>query len=404
MSSEVAPTCRADRERIVLGLDDNTVGVLDGFGRTVGRFASTTGGAQSSACWQHKGRDVGGAVPRVTPSVSVHLTEAAWRRAASRTALARLARVLVAQCPVRIVIHLTHVDIDWDECLRELLRLRKEALPNANLGRVCIEAPFSALDENAKQGLFQLGVELRYLAGWWPGCPESNYSRVDRASLFDLASFGFYVPVIWYVHSANVDELDSAVEKGLNANLNSGFALPLVSASPYFQLENAPAIPNAERYAELLARHYQRHRNYDQSFEPISELAKLIGKGGWNNVVGLPAFPRILFTAEDKINLYRHIPSFSRPWLPVAAVSQMQEAELVESFVSSHRTQFDWERNAFCGTCDWRHVCGGMDVPAVDVGRPEAIANVLHVHCEHRKIFLEAFARMKVSQLPIGQP
>jgi hypothetical protein len=76
-------------------------------------------------------------------------------------------------------------------------------------------------------------------------------------------------------------------------------------------------------------------------------------------------------------------------WLDWGSLLSREPEALAENLLLFHRRHFAWEENAYCGSCCWRYVCGGIDAWP---GHSALPAGVLDAGCHHRKLFLESLA------------
>jgi hypothetical protein len=179
------------------------------------------------------------------------------------------------------------------------------------------------------------------------------------------------------------------LDEVLEANRCSGFWFPLACHSPYYGLGRAqPDLPSEVAYAELIARVYQQYPHYDEEFFPVNELARLSNSGAWNLAQNLPLRVQLLLGFGIGVRVFRQIPALSRIWREHADLGALPPEQLLPDLMRFIRTQYEWSRNTFCGRCEWRYLCGGLD-PAS--GNEQLRPGMLEVACEYRKLFLETF-------------
>jgi hypothetical protein len=94
--------------------------------------------------------------------------------------------------------------------------------------------------------------------------------------------------------------------------------------------------------------------------------------------------------------MFRLLPAFARSWIGRDSLAKVEGASLAASLLDHHRQTFRWESNPFCRACPWRYACGGAD--GWD-GHSDSAPIALRLACEHRKQYLEFFAREKVKLL-----
>lgn len=325
----------------------------------------------------------------------IHLTEDALDDDASRDAAGRLAEAAASAGFAELRLHLLSSDRDWPGLLDWFAALRNERVPQAQRGMLTIDCPFAPLDDDVMETLFRLGVHCRYVGGWFPGCEERAKVRITEKGIDSLATFGFYVPVVWYVHAENVQVLRDALQRGLVRNYNAGFSLPLISASPYFDFdESRPALPSAVDYAALLAHAYSTYPHYDLAFSPVRELAELAATGGWDTNRAVPTRSQIIIRPDAGLMAFRHVPAFGVKWCEATRLKSLDPIEIQNGLVEFERSNFDLSVNRFCHHCQWKYVCGGMDCPPTDEAAPAA-EEWFDTHCYHRMMFLEMFMRLR---------
>jgi hypothetical protein len=266
---------------------------------------------------------------------------------------------------------------------------------------VTLRGPFEQTDDTVREGLFGIGVRPEFVTGWWDGCGPESADRLSADALRSLARFGLRTPLVCYVHGGNVGRVRSLIEEGLELNEYSGFSLPLVFYHPHYRFApDQPAPPDPVTYRELLAEAYADFPCYDELFSPVNELAHFIGSGGWVPRREVPSRINLIATPTGGVGLFRLIPAHARGRVGWEELGRVDPTSLATWFLERHGRTFPWEANPFCGRCPWRYVCGGAD--GWD-GLAESAAEALRTACEHRKAFLELFAREKAQLLLPGR-
>jgi hypothetical protein len=93
------------------------------------------------------------------------------------------------------------------------------------------------------------------------------------------------------------------------------------------------------------------------------------------------------------IYTFRQIPAAARLWRGVEDVLSSSPEEIMRELATFHRDSYAWQDSAFCGKCEWRHICGGLDVGSRE---RELSRRTLEAGCGYRKLFLELFMRAKL--------
>jgi hypothetical protein len=306
-------------------------------------------------------------------------------------ALANLAEFLGDGTRSTITFHFPHDPRDWGATRRVVGRMRPLLKTPLHAG-VELCAPFEEFRADDFEALFDLGVRLRFAAGWTAGCAADECRHVDAAVLRQFSEFGFRSVIEWYVHCNNAARFEEVLPDLLLANYASGFSLPLVSANPYYRFAPGfPSLPAAADYCQLLVRTYRQYPYFDDVFFPLTGLALLMREGGWQAAMGLPTHVGLVVREDGGVGVYRQSPALALPWTDVASLAAATKDRLREDFAGFARDAWRWERNAYCGGCRWRHLCGGLDAFAPGDAREVD----LDCMCGYRKLFLEHFARAR---------
>ena len=124
-----------------------------------------------------------------------------------------------------------------------------------------IHCPFTKLNDNEKEFLSDKQCHLFYTGD------EFFENEKSQEALFDLAEFGFRIPIVWHVDSENIHHIPSWIDSAMQANFDSGFALPLVSEA-FFQHDKTN--PELRDYWTLLFDCYRKYPHYDEVFYPFN--------------------------------------------------------------------------------------------------------------------------------------
>ncbi len=124
-----------------------------------------------------------------------------------------------------------------------------------------IHCPFTKQGEAEKEFLFSSRVRLFHLA-------ESDFIKsASSDAVEDLAEFGFRIPLIWHIDTANVGVLFPVIGDAMIFNYDSGFALPPASESFFPRKRPDPKI---HQYWAFLIECYKKYPHYDEVFYPFN--------------------------------------------------------------------------------------------------------------------------------------
>lgn len=282
----------------------------------------------------------------------------------------------------------------------QLVKALRESLSRPNGTDIQISAPFGEFNETEASGLFDLGVRIRYAAGWVRGCSAGQVPPVNLNALRAFSEFGFRTVIEWFVHAANIKAFEEQISDYLHATFSSGFSLPLVLKSPYYKFDSGyPPLPDALEYCQFLARVYEQHPFYDDVFAPLNHLAMLVNDGGWNVRLDVPTTINFAVDGDGQVYVYKQSPALASRWTTVSALTTTPLPLLRENFLRFVHGLWGWESNAYCRECCWRHICGGLD--------PSGVAGLsrceLDTMCGYRKLFLQHFAELRASDHVFGE-
>ena len=210
-------------------------------------------------------------------------------------------------------------------------------------------------------------------------------------------SFGFYVPIVWYVHAGNVDKMRESLLRSLARNYNAGFALPLISSSPFYEFsESQPALPSADDYATLLRDAYLTYPYYDLAFSPMREIAEAATNGNWDTQASVSARCQVLISRGAAAAVFHHVPALARKWLNLDEINRLSADTICASLLDFRRRELAVALNPYCGGCRWRYVCGGMDVSTELEHAERLYGRYFEANCYARMLFLEMFIRLRL--------
>ena len=329
--------------------------------------------------------------------LSIHLLHEAIALDGICPALIALAEFLGLAARTQIVIHLDQPFADWS-VIQSLAKSMRASSGRAKEAYIELIAPFGEFREAEMESLFNVGVRVRFVAGWTKGCPPDQPLLVNAGVLRSFSELGFRAPIEWYVHADNMQTFEEQIPNLLVENYSSGFSLPLVSQNPYYQFgPGFPALPDALDYCQLLARTYKRYPYYDDVFSPLTDLALLIREGGWHSKLNISTAVNFFLDAEGRVGLYRQSPALALAWTTVSEVAATSLDVLRNRFLEFTGKAWQWEKVPYCRECGWRYACGGLDAAALS-------RKDLDTMCGHRKLFLEHFATLRAPDCVIGAP
>lgn len=326
----------------------------------------------------------------LSPSVRcfIHLKHEATGLEGAADTLAALSKFLGSNGTSRIIIHSNQSVFDHAPLLSLARTLREQFSLSRGLG-IQLVAPFGEYREAEMEALFNLGVTLKYAAGW---ISNGQDPTIDVNTLRSLSEFGFRVPIEWYVHENNMPEFSARIQNLLIANFSGGFSLPLVSQNPYYRFEpDFPKLPEALAYCQFLMQSYEEYPYFDDVFYPLNVLAMLIKDGGWNPGLNIPTAINFILDENGQIDVFRQSPALGKRFASMSEVVGTPLDELKARFLDFANQAWKWENIPYCRECRWRRICGGLDPDAgnhVNQDIPDTM-------CGHRKLFLEHFANLR---------
>jgi hypothetical protein len=328
--------------------------------------------------------------------LSIHLFHEALVLDGICRALVTLAEFL-GPTKTKIIIHLAQPSADWSAIQALAKSLRETFDRSREIAGIELIAPFGEFHSAEMEALFNVGVRVRFAAGWTKGCPPDQFSPVNAGVLRSFSELGFRTPIEWYVHTGNMQAFEEQIPQLLIDNYASGFSLPLVSQNPYYQFGSGfPELPDAVDYCQLLARSYKQYPYYDDVFSPLTDLSLLVKEGGWHSKMNISTGINFILDAEGRVGLYRQSPALAKTWTNVSEVATTSLDILRNRFLEFTGNVWQWEKVPYCHECGWRYICGGLDASAL----PDKDMDTM---CGHRKLFLEHFALLRAPDYVIGQ-
>ena len=370
-----------DGHSVVLDRSCRRAGMLPGEGSGTGeRVAAFLAGASDQAC---------------NPRLQVDVLAEAMLESVDEEAIRRVVLAFAPRWKTTVVVHFpSPSDVD------EAFVRRAASLVRGAAGRrapwLILSGPFAVPDETTMEALFQERAEVRVAHGWWGGCAEPDYTRVHAEALRALGRYGLIAPADWYVHLLNAQAVSAAIASCLRSNYYSGFSVRLHMQHPsWTPAREAPPLPDAQTYVELLVGLYEAHPHYDALFAPLNEIALGCAEGNWDAANSVAGRLHFLFRGDGAIRCYRQVPFLARKLAPCEGLLGLLDEEVVRSLVAVCRDAFDWSKDAYCGKCQWRHVCGGVDFTDC-----RALQDAV---CAYRKLFVEGFTlrRLQAGAIPI---
>jgi hypothetical protein len=327
------------------------------------------------------------------PSIrlSIHVRYEALNLDNLGPALVILADLLGPTTRTSISIHIDQAFADWP-LIRSFARFLRDTLKRPREADIVLIAPFGEFHEIEMSPLLELGVRVKFAAGWTRSCGLGEHVSVDRTVLRQFSEYGFRACIEWYVHEHSIQAFEDEVEDLLVANCYSGFSLPLVSENPYYRFDSGfPALPGSLQYCRLLVDNYGRYPYYDDVFGPLAALASLIAGGGWHSELNIPAALNLIVGENGGVDVFRQTPARALAWTSLCNIVTTTMDVLRESFLHIVSITDEGKWAPYCRECNWRYTCGGLDEPAGISPLKKDIDPI----CDHRKVFLEHFAKLR---------
>ena len=239
---------------------------------------------------------------------------------------------------------------------------------------ISLWGPFATCTEDEKEVLAALGCRLGYTIGG----PElaNGLDRVASNALREYARFGFRILIVCYAHGDNLVSIPGWIDRGLSDNEHSGFAIPLVSRHPDWIADGKYPLPEPDNYLAVINECYDRFPFYDEVFDPVSECARLAGKGGWNLDQMIPSLIHLAVQPDDGVAIFRQMWSEALHWKSATDLLTLEPMRLITDLSEVHNAKFDpASYDHECRGCELRYICGGAD----------------RVSCHYRKAFISSF-------------
>ncbi len=337
--------------------------------------------------------------PFVTIQVDAQLDSV--HREEIRKCIVVLFDLLKSNTRLNVTFHFRQPSPDWSETISSIEKLN-EALSNNLQASIRLSGEFDELDEGTMDEMFRLGVQLRYATGYGAAGPSVDSIVVKKSAIARLSEFGYQVPMVIYAGHGNLKKIEQSIAEMLLVNHYGGFSVPLVSRHPSYEFsESDPGLPDTRDYCELLVRLYKKYSHFDAGLAPVSELAMLAKHGGRNRALDLPTILPIHLNTAGVVGIYRQTPSRSLPWKNVSEIAECDEAALPnlrQDLRQFLKNSFDWSRNSYCGECQWRGICGGIDHFGDSNGLPNDVYDVM---CDHRMLLLEHFVSERIADFQL---
>jgi sulfatase maturation enzyme AslB (radical SAM superfamily) len=264
-------------------------------------------------------------------------------------------------------------------------------LPDTKNLTLVLSGPFEVPDEAVMEALFRGNVQVRVVHGWWPGCAEEDYGRIRDEALRSLGQYGIIAPAYWYVHTYNISLMNNLLEHSLQANCYSGVAAPLHILHPgWAPSESCPPIPDMNQYINLIISIFTSYSHYDAVFAPLNEVAVQCSSGNWSESNGVPCDLQLVFRGDGAVRHYRQIPFLARRLCSCNDLLSQSDNDILIKIMSEVRDGFDWGNDAYCGRCEWKNLCGGVDSDSSS-GDGSSVQAMQDIVCGYRKLFFEVF-------------
>jgi hypothetical protein len=301
---------------------------------------------------------------------------------------------MVSGCAGRIdpqaVLHVDAFGSDPSACFEQLTA--SEQLR----GYLQFRGQLPEIEEETADQCVDADMSFYETAGWWTGCTPDQSTQLDTKRIRRNAALGLRLPVLWYVHQDNLPEVPDALQRSLEANYNAGFALLPVCLNPFAATGTpSPRLPNEEAFCDLLVESYQRFPHFDELFEPILDLAWNVRYGGWHRFFEVPRPVNVLLGKDRECRVFRQLPAAAQSWTSVAKALAMSPEDAVDSLLEAAGNNADFADHPYCGGCEWKYVCGGMDRLATC----DAMRADVDLVCGYRKLFSEFFLHQKCSSM-----
>jgi len=327
----------------------------------------------------------------------IHLPFELVQNTTVEESLLKLSDLFSGKMLSHLMIHSPSPPQDWGR-VREMIKHLREKSENPRSYHVECIAPFSSFDEKEMEELFNLGMRIRYAAGWLGESPSSALSQIQKNVLGQLSQMGFSCPIEWYVHGENISKVELLLPDLLYENYSSGFSLPLVSENPFYRFDPGfPALPDASDYADLLVRCYHKYHCYDSVIEPLAGLAMQTRVGAWHKELNQPRTIRLNIDRAGNVGFFLQSPSLAKNWITTETLATSSLKELKKNFVEMVTAGLKRKSSPECRECSWEMLCGGLDeTNATQCGNFQK-----ETLCLYRKLFIRHFVSMRAAHLRI---
>lgn len=282
--------------------------------------------------------------------------------------ISAILQTLSAADRVTLNLHVAPTDSWWrwaGSLSSMLTRERNETSPAVSAFNVLgtLELP----PEDAADRLIELDLCTWYV--WADPTLGVTRTMVEQENaISELAAYGFRVPVLWYLHPANLERTLELSETALEWNLQSGVAVAPIQDHPLWGRRIHTSPLGAAQFARASAALYQRHPYFDDMLQPAARVISRLLRAG---SIGWPV--RLLIDEDGGVFRFLKIPSAGR---------RLGSLDDIDTWIDGLPSRLLARRNGLpldvdygCQSCPWRYTCRGVDDPA-GASHPQAGAAV----------------------------
>ena len=205
--------------------------------------------------------------------------------------------------------------------------------------------------ESEGNEIIRAGIGLQYV---WADAHLGSRREINeqREAITTLARFGFRVPVVFYVHAGNAEHIPDWVQRVLEWNLQSGFALYPGESHPVSRAAGAFKPLVTESFIDLASSLYSDHQFYDDVFDPPASV--------WDRMRRAVRLPVPLLIDEEGIVRHFHkLPILGRDLCDVSHFGR-RGPDILKALSETY-DGLSVGVDAGCRDCQWRYVCRGVD-------------------------------------------
>ena len=288
-------------------------------------------------------------------TVNLTLDSISDERECEGTAL--LVRGLAEKQRVHVVVYFREPPVKWETALEEFFAGLNDLLACERVD-LLIVGPFVKMEESSKQSLMDHNVRLLFMHS--PIAGGARESEAAREVIYDIADFGFRVPVAWQIHAENVRTVRATIDEEMYANYTSGFALPLILYSPFYEcIQDTYRLPQTQDYLELLADVYKSYPFYDDVLFPLSALATGAYRGGVCNTQQTAKSIQLLVQPGGDVRVFGHIPAVGAMWTSISKLRALEQTQIYDEFIRCCTNLRLQCLSSTCQQCQWNNLCGG---------------------------------------------